>query len=135
VFNPFSQGALLILKLMIPFAVISANLGVLNKRLEVTPSALFMTVMTISDISTLNFFYMVRDDGSWLEIGTTISHFVIANVLCFFVAGLEFMSEMFVSGVDFGDEPGGVEGAVTAIVKQLSENGDADLNGSTEKND
>lgn len=101
VFNPFSQGALLILKIMIPFALISTNLGILNRRLEVAPSALFMVVMTISDISTLNFFYMVRDDGSWLEIGTTISHFVIANLLCFFVAGLEFVSEAFVSGIDF----------------------------------
>ncbi|QKX54857.1 uncharacterized protein TRUGW13939_01947 [Talaromyces rugulosus] len=106
VFNPFSQGALLILKIMIPFALISTNLGILNRKLEVAPSALFMVVMTISDISTLNFFYMVRDDGSWLEIGTTISHFVIANLLCFFVAGLEFVSEAFVSGIDFAvDHP------------------------------
>lgn len=127
VFNPFSQGALLILKLMIPFAVISANLGILNKRLEVAPSALFMTVMTISDISTLNFFYMVRDDGSWLEIGTTISHFVIANLLCFFVAGLEFVSEMFVTGVDLRDSSPSVVGKV---MEKIAENEDADVAGS-----
>ncbi|KAL2218129.1 putative GPI-anchor [Thermoascus aurantiacus ATCC 26904] len=102
VFNPFSQGALLILKLLIPFAIISANLGILNRRLEVAPSALFMVVMSISDIMTLNFFYMVRDEGSWLEIGTTISHFCIASFLCTFVAGLEFLSEVFISGVDVG---------------------------------
>jgi GPI ethanolamine phosphate transferase 1 len=128
IFNPFSQGALLILKLMIPFAVMSANLGILNKRLEVAPSALFMTVMTISDISTLNFFYMVRDDGSWLEIGTTISHFFIANLLCLFVAGLEFVSEMFVSGVNLGDAS---SSSVTAAFKELSEDGIS--NGSAEK--
>ncbi|KAE8355067.1 GPI ethanolamine phosphate transferase 1 [Aspergillus coremiiformis] len=100
VFSPFSQGALLILKLLIPFAIISANLGILNRRLEVAPSALFMVVMSISDVMTLNFFYMVRDEGSWLEIGTTISHFCIASFLCTFVAGLEFLSEVFISGVD-----------------------------------
>jgi phosphatidylinositol glycan class N len=130
VFNPFSQGALLILKLMIPFAVISANLGILNKRLEVAPSALFMTVMTISDISTLNFFYMVRDDGSWLEIGTTISHFVIANLLCFFVAGLEFVSESFVSGVDLGDS----SSVLGAVVEEVARNEDVG-NGTTKKGD
>lgn len=135
VFNPFSQGALLVLKLMIPFAVISANLGILNKRLEVAPSALFMTVMTISDISTLNFFYMVRDDGSWLEIGTTISHFVIANMLCFFVAGLEFVSEMFVTGVDLGDSSS-PPSKLAAVVEKIAETEDADVagtNGATEK--
>lgn len=110
VFNPFAQGALLILKLLIPFAIISANLGILNRRLEVAPSALFMVVMSISDVMTLNFFYMVRDEGSWLDIGTTISHFLIASLLCTFVAGLEFLSEAFVGGVEFGS----VDAAVTA---------------------
>jgi phosphatidylinositol glycan class N len=103
VFDPFSQGALLILKLMIPFALISANLGILNKRLGVAPSALFMVVMAISDILTLHFFWVVRDEGSWLEIGSTISHFVIASLLCVFVAGLEGVSELFIAGVEVGD--------------------------------
>ncbi|PGH06802.1 GPI ethanolamine phosphate transferase 1 [Helicocarpus griseus UAMH5409] len=103
VFNPFSQTALLILKILIPFAIISAILGILNRRLGVAPSALFMIVMSISDIMTLNFFYMVRDEGSWLDIGTTISHFCIASGLCTFVAGLEFLSEAFIAGVEFED--------------------------------
>ncbi|PGG97571.1 phosphatidylinositol glycan, class N [Blastomyces parvus] len=103
VFNPFSQAALLILKILIPFAIISAILGILNRRLGVAPSALFMVVMSISDIMTLNFFYMVRDEGSWLDIGTTISHFCIASGLCTFVAGLEFLSEGLISGVKFED--------------------------------
>ncbi|KAL3460497.1 Phosphatidylinositolglycan class N-domain-containing protein [Aspergillus heterothallicus] len=101
VFSPFSQAALLIFKILIPFAIISANLGILNRRLEVAPSALFMVVMTISDVMTLNFFFMVRDEGSWLDIGTTITNFCIANFLCTFVAGLEFLSEVFISGVEF----------------------------------
>ncbi|KAI4101460.1 MAG: hypothetical protein L6R37_004935 [Teloschistes peruensis] len=102
IFNPFSQGALLLLKLLIPFALISANLGILNRRLGVAPSSLFMVVMGISDVLTLNFFWMVRDEGSWLDIGTSISHFCIASALCVFVAGLEFLSEVFVSGVEVG---------------------------------
>lgn len=103
VFDPFSQGALLILKLMIPFALISANLGILNKRLGVAPSALFMVVMAISDFLTLHFFWVVRDEGSWLEIGSTISHFFIASLLCLFVASLEGVSEMFIAGVEVED--------------------------------
>lgn len=93
------MGALLILKLLIPFAVISANLGVLNRRIGVAPSALFMVVMAISDVLTLNFFYMVKDEGSWLDIGTTISHFFICGLLGVFVSALEFLSEVFVGGV------------------------------------
>jgi phosphatidylinositol glycan class N len=100
VFDPFSQGAMLILKLMIPFALVSANLGILNKRLGVAPSALFMLVMAVSDVLTLYFFWVVKDEGSWLEIGSTISHFVIASLLCVFVAALEGVSAMFITGVE-----------------------------------
>lgn len=104
IFDPFSQGAMLILKLMIPFALISANLGILNKRLGVAPSALFMVVMGISDILTLYFFWVVKDEGSWLEIGSTISHFVIASLLCVFVSALEPISAAFIAGVEVGEE-------------------------------
>lgn len=104
-FDPFSQGALLILKLMIPFALISANLGVLNKKLRIALSALFMLVMAISDVLTLYFFWVVKDEGSWLEIGSTISHFVIASLLCVFLAALEAVSAMFISGIEVDSEP------------------------------
>lgn len=104
IFDPFSQGALLLLKLMIPFALISANLGILNRRLGVAPSALFMVVMAFSDFLTLHFFWVVRDEGSWLEIGSTISHFCIASLLCVFVASLEGVSEVFIRGVEVNDE-------------------------------
>ncbi|PTB71034.1 PigN-domain-containing protein [Trichoderma citrinoviride] len=102
VFDPFSQGALLVLKIMIPFVLISANLGILNTRLQVAPSAFFMVVMAVSDILTLYFFWVVKDEGSWLEIGSTISHFVIASLMCVFVALLEGVSALFISGIDVG---------------------------------
>ncbi|CAK7206413.1 Glycosyl phosphatidyl inositol anchor synthesis [Sporothrix eucalyptigena] len=114
VFDPFSQGALLTVKLLVPFALISANLGILNMRLGVAPSALFMAVMAISDVLTLYFFWVVKDEGSWLEIGSTISHFVIASLLCAFVAGLEGVSALFVSGVEVVNHQAEAVAAVAA---------------------
>ena len=87
-------------KIMVPFACISAALGILNRRLGLQSSALFMVVMAVSDIMTLNFFWMVKDEGSWLDIGTTISHFVIASMIGIFVAGLEVASELLIQGVE-----------------------------------
>jgi phosphatidylinositol glycan class N len=104
IFDPFSQGALLMLKLMVPFAALSATFGLLNKRLGVAPSALFMVVMAVSDVMTLSFFFMVKDEGSWLDIGTTISHFVIASLLGVFVSGLEIYSAWTIRGVEFGEK-------------------------------
>lgn len=104
IFDPFSQGALLVLKILIPFALVSANLGVLNKRLGVAPSALFMLVLAVSDILTLYFFWVVKDEGSWLEIGSTITHFAIASFLCIFLAALEVVSSFFIAGIEVEDE-------------------------------
>ncbi|KAK9454267.1 Phosphatidylinositolglycan class N-domain-containing protein [Dipodascopsis uninucleata] len=99
VFDPFLMTALLIYKILVPFAVISADLGLLTQRLRVKPSSLFTMVLSISDILTLNFFYLVLDEGSWLDIGMSISHYCIASLLCVFVIALEYFSEVLVAGV------------------------------------
>ncbi|OQO02671.1 GPI ethanolamine phosphate transferase 1 [Cryoendolithus antarcticus] len=104
VFDPFSQGALLLLKLLAPFVLVSANLGILTKRLKLRGGALFAVVMGIGDYLTLRFFWGVKDEGSWLEIGESISVFVIASLLCIFVAGLEAGSEILVGGVEFVED-------------------------------
>lgn len=130
IFDPFSQGALLMFKIMVPFAIISAALGILNRRLGLQSSALFMVVMAVSDVMTLNFFWMVKDEGSWLDIGTTISHFVIGSLMCVFVAGLEGVSEALISGVEVDSFESRVktEGGVDTIGgKKAGENGS--LNG------
>lgn len=128
IFDPFSQGALLIFKLMIPFALVSANLGILNKRIGVAPSALFMVVMAITDILTLYFFWVVKDEGSWLEIGSTISHFAIASLLSVFVAALEAVSAWFIRGVEVMGLPGSaaVNGKAVASLKEKMETNKVD---------
>lgn len=125
IFDPFSQGALLILKLMTPFALISATLGILNRRLGLQSSALFMVVMAIGDVLVMNFFWMVKDEGSWLDIGTTISHFVIGSLLSVFVAGLEGVSEALIGGVDVeeGEVAGRRKGALEKVDTRTGVNG------------
>jgi phosphatidylinositol glycan class N len=102
VFDPFSQGALLMLKILIPFLILSASVGILNKRLGFAPGAVFMGLIVCGDWLTINFFWMVRDEGSWLEIGETISRFCIVSALCVFTAALEAGSGWLVGDVEDG---------------------------------
>nr|POF00941.1 gpi ethanolamine phosphate transferase 1 [Quercus suber] len=131
VFDPFSQGALLLLKLLAPFALVSANLGILTRRLRLRGGSLFAVVMGIGDYLTLRFFWEVRDEGSWLDIGESISMFVIASLLCVFVAGLEALSEVFIKGVAFRDYQTDITGTQRAerMVENKSSKGDALKNG------
>ncbi|KAI8987038.1 GPI ethanolamine phosphate transferase 1 [Pilobolus umbonatus] len=96
VFNPFLMGALLITKILIPFFVVSSVLGILSSSIDLQPFTLFLTVMSISDIQTINFFYLVTDYGSWLEIGTSISHFCIAELFIIFTMILFLLSRWLV---------------------------------------
>lgn len=103
IFEPFSQAALLIFEILALFVLVSANLGTLARRLKLPSGSLFVVVMGIGDYLTLRFFGAVRDQGSRLEIGESISMFVIASAFCVFVAGLETLSEWSFGGVEFGE--------------------------------
>ncbi|RUP42938.1 Phosphatidylinositolglycan class N-domain-containing protein [Jimgerdemannia flammicorona] len=96
VFNPFLWGALLIAKILIPFFVVSAVLGVLARSLDLPAFSLFLIVLSVTDVQTLNFFFLVRDDGSWLEIGTSISHFCISEMFLIFTILLFWLSHLLV---------------------------------------
>ncbi|KAI9491076.1 Phosphatidylinositolglycan class N-domain-containing protein [Zychaea mexicana] len=96
IFNPFLMGALLIVKILVPFFVVSAVLGVLSTSLDLQPFSLFLAVMTVTDVQTINFFYFVSDYGSWLEIGTSISHFCIAELFIIFSIILFLLSRLLV---------------------------------------
>ncbi|KAJ2158759.1 Glycosyl phosphatidyl inositol anchor synthesis [Coemansia sp. RSA 552] len=80
VFDPFMMSAILLFKIFIPFFLVSAVFGVLNRSLELPPFSLFLFVLSTTDIMTVNFFFLVRDDGSWLDIGMSISHFCISGL-------------------------------------------------------
>lgn len=100
IFNPFSMGALLILKILIPFVLLSVVLGIINLKVGLPKHALFSMVLAISDVLSLNFFYMVVDEGSWLDIGTGISHYCICSMLCLFLSLIEYLSTALVSGIE-----------------------------------
>lgn len=73
--NSFFKALLLLFKLLIPFVALSAVTSVLNHRLRLPPFALFIIASTLSDVLTINFFFLVTDEGSWLEIGSSSTCF------------------------------------------------------------
>ncbi|KAI8049977.1 Phosphatidylinositolglycan class N-domain-containing protein [Syncephalis plumigaleata] len=98
-FNPFLMGALLIFKIFIPFFILSAIFGVTSRAIDLPPFSLLLLVLSTTDVMTLNFFFLVRDDGSWLEIGTSISHFCISSGFVVFTTVLFCVSHLMVGHV------------------------------------
>ncbi|KAJ2891476.1 Glycosyl phosphatidyl inositol anchor synthesis, partial [Coemansia aciculifera] len=99
VFDPFMMSVLLLFKIFIPFFLVSAVFGVLNRSLELPPFSLFLFVLSTTDIMTVNFLFLVQDDGSWLDIGMSISHFCISGLFVLFTIVLFVLSHALVGRV------------------------------------
>ncbi|KAJ1886849.1 Glycosyl phosphatidyl inositol anchor synthesis [Kickxella alabastrina] len=114
VFDPFLMSTLLLFKIIIPFFLVSAVFGVLNRSLELPPFSLFLFVLSTTDVMTVNFFFLVRDDGSWLDIGMSISHFCISGLFVLFTIVLFVLSHALVGSVliPTDSESGGTKAAI-----------------------
>lgn len=47
---------------------------------------------------TLMFFYQVRDTGSWLQIGESLTFFFMSSLLFLFSAGMSGLGEWLMAG-------------------------------------
>ncbi|XP_029646881.1 GPI ethanolamine phosphate transferase 1-like [Octopus sinensis] len=95
VFHPFSMGTLLLLKVALPFFIVICALDTLCISTNTSKSILFLNVLIISDVMGLQFFFLVQDFGSWLEIGSSISHYVIAMTTIIFILLLDVICHCF----------------------------------------
>ncbi|GAA5934260.1 hypothetical protein JCM3775_006952 [Rhodotorula graminis] len=98
VFAPFPMGALLLFKLLIPFVALAAASSVINRRLHLPPLSLFLVGSVLSELLTIFFFFRVTDEGSWLEIGSSITNFVICSALGLFSSALLAGGEYLMAG-------------------------------------
>lgn len=85
VFNPFVMGALMLWKILIPCILITCTLRAVHVITRVPIRALFLLIFLMSDAMALHFFFLVQDYGSWLDIGTSISHYVIVMCMIIFI--------------------------------------------------
>ncbi|XP_019377179.1 PREDICTED: GPI ethanolamine phosphate transferase 1 [Gavialis gangeticus] len=94
VFSPFMMGGLLVLKVIIPFVLVSCAFEAVQVTTQLSSKSLFLIVLVISDIMALHFFFLVKDYGSWLDIGTSISHFVLVMSFTIFMMLLNGLAQL-----------------------------------------
>ncbi|PRP89689.1 GPI ethanolamine phosphate transferase 1 [Planoprotostelium fungivorum] len=79
VFEPFLMTSLLVWKVIIPFALVALVFRVMSRRLRIFETGSLLLVVAFSDIMSLTFLFLIKTDGSWKDIGTSISHFAVSN--------------------------------------------------------
>ncbi|XP_062425828.1 GPI ethanolamine phosphate transferase 1 isoform X2 [Rhea pennata] len=94
VFSPFLMAGLLVLKVVIPFVLVSCAFEAVQVTTQLSSKSLFLIVLVISDIMALHFFFLVKDYGSWLDIGTSISHYVLVMSLTIFMMLMNGLAQL-----------------------------------------
>uniref|UniRef100_A0A8C0AE66 GPI ethanolamine phosphate transferase 1 n=1 Tax=Bos mutus grunniens TaxID=30521 RepID=A0A8C0AE66_BOSMU len=94
VFSPFKMGALIMWKILIPFVLVMCAFEAVQVTTQLSSKSLFLMVINISDIMALHFFFLIKDHGSWLDIGTSISHYVIVMSMTIFMVFLNCLAQM-----------------------------------------
>ncbi|XP_046690011.1 GPI ethanolamine phosphate transferase 1 isoform X2 [Silurus meridionalis] len=97
VFNPFIMGGLLMWKVLIPFIIVMCTFESVQVSTRLSSRSLFLIVLVISDLMALHFFFLVKNYGSWLDIGTSISHYVIVMSMTIFLMLLSLMTHFLTS--------------------------------------
>lgn len=100
-FAPFIMAILLFVKLLLPILFLAIIFGAILRLLHVQPPRIFLLIISTIDMMTLAFFFLVRDQGSWLEIGTSISNFILASVFSLAALIMFLLSQALLHGVIF----------------------------------
>ncbi|KAJ0098525.1 hypothetical protein Patl1_21938 [Pistacia atlantica] len=99
VFSPFLMAALLIFKLFIPFMLVICAFSAITKLLQIPRLGCYFLVILLSDVMTIHFFFLVRNKGSWMEIGNSISHFGIMSAQVVFVLLLLALTNIYTTDI------------------------------------
>ena len=97
IFDPFTMGALLIFKLLIPFVLVCCCYILINRATNQPESGSFFTVINMYDIIAISFFFLVRDSGSWKDIGVSIGHYIVACAFIVIQLGLFCTSQIYLN--------------------------------------
>ncbi|XP_060517241.1 GPI ethanolamine phosphate transferase 1 [Cylas formicarius] len=77
VFSPFKMAGLILLKIAVPFLFTCCVFRAINSIGREDVTQMFCIVLLFSDSMVLQFLYLITNKGSWLDIGSSLSHFVI----------------------------------------------------------
>lgn len=102
VFSPFLMAALLIFKLFIPFMLVICAFSAITKLIRVPRIGCYFLVILCSDVMTIHFFFLVKNTGSWMEIGNSISHFGIVSAQVVFVLLLFALTNIYTKDIQTG---------------------------------
>eukprot|EP00834_Sanchytrium_tribonematis_P007065 NODE_588_length_5657_cov_0.948183.p3 type:complete len:255 gc:universal NODE_588_length_5657_cov_0.948183:2010-1246(-) len=79
-FDPFLMGVLLMIKILIPFILSSLTIYTISLSWKIEPIVVYLLAIAFSDLTTIRFFFEIKTEGSWLDMGTSMTQYLIASL-------------------------------------------------------
>ncbi|CAD7698334.1 unnamed protein product [Ostreobium quekettii] len=99
VFNPFIMGGVLVAKILIPLVLVTCAFTAKVQRAGMWQFRMYLLVVLLSNVIALRFFFLVRNTGSWAEIGTSLGFYGIMNAQVVIVLVLIGVSQIYMGGI------------------------------------
>ncbi|XP_076268659.1 phosphatidylinositol glycan anchor biosynthesis class N [Rhynchophorus ferrugineus] len=77
VFSPFKMMGLILMKITVPFLFSCCVFRAINSIGRENILQMFCIILIFSDLMVLQFLFLITNKGSWLDIGSSLSHFII----------------------------------------------------------
>ncbi|VVC45401.1 Alkaline-phosphatase-like, core domain,Alkaline phosphatase-like, alpha/beta/alpha,GPI ethanolamine [Cinara cedri] len=86
VFSPFTIMGLVLFKILVPILLTCCTFYLTSIKLKIPTSNVFALMLAMSNLMGLHFLFLIKNTGSWLDIGMSISHYVIVQSLALFLS-------------------------------------------------
>lgn len=80
--------------------LVICTFSAITKIVRIPRLGCYFLVILLSDVMTIHFFFLVRNTGSWMEIGNSISHFGIVSAQVVFVLLLFALTNVYTKDIE-----------------------------------
>jgi phosphatidylinositol glycan class N len=107
VYDAFFMFSLLLVKMALPPLFLTASVAYMSVVKTISLDTVILLSSVVIDVGCITFFFLVRDTGSWADIGNSLSYVIIMNTMAVLVGLLYSLGRplfLRVANVDTADE-------------------------------
>lgn len=93
IFNPFLMSLIILIKCILPILIVICATAYVIKNPDMIKSFRLYTLI-ICDLLALELFFFIKTEGSWLQIGESISRYVILMAMIVILTGFHFLASL-----------------------------------------
>lgn len=96
-FSPFIITGLIVIKISIPFLMCTIAVYTIHNLTPGLISTVFTIMLGYCEVMLTCFFVSIQTEGSWLDIGTSLSRFIVCGVIILILMIYYQIAEVFLN--------------------------------------